>query len=117
MNLLVSEDGHLDVSNNGLTRISDRQMKSVQNLSSVVSLNASRNKFTVIDFLKLIPNCRCVDASDNQIKRLLTFIQLKKSLEVLDVSYNQISTTEHFLSQLTQLKALSIHHNSLTVSL
>ncbi|KAE9551036.1 hypothetical protein FO519_005736, partial [Halicephalobus sp. NKZ332] len=114
LDLHVSNDGHLDVSNNSLTRISDRQIKNIPNLLSVTSLNASRNKFVVIDFLKLIPNCKCVDASDNQIKRILTFIQLKKTLEVLDISYNQISSTEHFLSQLSQLTALSIHHNSLT---
>uniref|UniRef100_A0AC34RK44 Leucine rich repeat protein n=1 Tax=Panagrolaimus sp. JU765 TaxID=591449 RepID=A0AC34RK44_9BILA len=112
---VVSTDGSLDISHLGVSKISERQLKNSVDSAKVLSINLSHNKFVSLDFLKLFTNCHTVDASNNQLKRLLYFAFLKRTLKHLNVSHNRITDVERFLSFMTQLDFLDLSFNSLSV--
>ena len=114
LNVVPDSNGFLDISNKELSGVSERHIRSFAH--QVISIDASSNKFTALDFLKFLPRCQVVRASKNQIRRLISLSPLKNELQVLDLGDNHIQYTEHYLSLFTKLKVLNLRNNFLQVS-
>uniref|UniRef100_A0AC35FJ95 Leucine-rich repeat-containing protein n=1 Tax=Panagrolaimus sp. PS1159 TaxID=55785 RepID=A0AC35FJ95_9BILA len=106
-------NGLLNISGKDFSRISERTIRTFGH--QVTSVDVSNNKFTALDFLKLLPRCHRVYAGKNQLRRLISLTPLKNVLEILDLSDNQIASTEHYLSQFTRLKVLNLSNNFLHI--
>lgn len=112
--IVPDSNGLLNISGKDFSRISERHIRTFAH--QITSVDVSSNKFTALDFLKLLPRCHRVYAGKNQLRRLISLAPLKNVLEVLDLSENQIGSTEHYLSQFTRLKVLNLSNNFLHVS-
>uniref|UniRef100_A0AC34FJ16 Leucine-rich repeat-containing protein n=1 Tax=Panagrolaimus sp. ES5 TaxID=591445 RepID=A0AC34FJ16_9BILA len=111
--IVPDSNGLLNISGKDFSRISERHIRTFAH--QITSVDVSSNKFTALDFLKLLPRCHRVYAGKNQLRRLISLAPLKNVLEVLDLSENQIGSTEHYLSQFTRLKVLNLSNNFLHV--
>lgn len=83
----ASKTGTLNISNKGLHELP----KSIENLTNLRQINASKNKLNnqAIAILSKLPNLQKIDLSHNQISDFSLLFQLQK-LKSLDISHNNI---------------------------
>uniref|UniRef100_A0A7E4UXH8 Leucine-rich repeat-containing protein 51 n=1 Tax=Panagrellus redivivus TaxID=6233 RepID=A0A7E4UXH8_PANRE len=106
-------DAHVDVAGKELNAITAKQLNAVA--ESVLSMDASRNHFATLDFLKHLPRIFVLNASYNRLRRIFSIVYAKATLTHVDLSHNAIGTVEHFLSQMVHLRVLNLSFNQLMV--
>ncbi|KJH50585.1 leucine Rich repeat-containing domain protein [Dictyocaulus viviparus] len=105
----VCENGVLDLSRCGLSKINRKFRKDYANVKKLI---ISGNMFTKIDGLDMFKQCIQVDATDNQLEKLNWFLPFAKQLRVLLLSNNGITSIE-CLRSFVSLEVLDVSCNEI----
>ena len=106
----VSSANKLDLSNQGLTKVS----QDIFNRTELQELDLSGNNLTgaLPAEIRKLQNLRVLKAGNNQMTGLPAEIGQLEKLEILDLSNNQLTGLPYELGNLTQLKTFNISGNN-----
>ncbi|RCN40889.1 leucine Rich repeat-containing domain protein [Ancylostoma caninum] len=91
----VCRNGVLDLSRRGLSSIDRKYRKDYANVRKLI---ISTNRFQNVSGLDMFRNCVLVDATDNQLHKLSSFLPLAKQLKALLLSNNGIKNVDSLRS-------------------
>ncbi|KAK6726807.1 hypothetical protein RB195_004862 [Necator americanus] len=105
----VCKNGVLDLSRRALTSIDRKHRKVYGNVRKLI---ISANKFHNVAGLDMFRNCVLVDATDNQIQKLSSFLPLAGQLRSLFLSNNGVKNVDN-LRSFVNLETLDLSCNSI----
>ncbi|ETN83772.1 leucine Rich repeat-containing domain protein, partial [Necator americanus] len=105
----VCKNGVLDLSRRALTSIDRKHRKVYGNVRKLI---ISANKFHNVTGLDMFRNCVLVDATDNQIQKLSSFLPLAGQLRSLFLSNNGVKNVDN-LRSFVNLETLDLSCNSI----
>ncbi|KAL6729049.1 hypothetical protein Aduo_000141 [Ancylostoma duodenale] len=107
----VCRNGVLDLSRRGLSGIDRKYRKDYANVRKLI---ISTNRFQNVSGLDMFRNCLLVDATDNQLHKLSSFLPLAKQLKALLLSNNGIKNIDN-LRSFVSLENLDLSCNDIEV--
>ncbi|EYB99281.1 hypothetical protein Y032_0123g1119 [Ancylostoma ceylanicum] len=105
------KNGVLDLSRRGLCSIDRKYRKDYANVRKLI---IPTNRFQNVSGLDMFRNCVLVDATDNQLHKLSSFLSLAKQLKALLLSNNGIKNMDN-LRSFVNLENLDISCNDIEV--